>query len=133
MRDYLVNKCKGLIYSTALSPAVLGAIDAAIDLLPQLNQERQRLLNYAKRLHEFFRDQELEIGNANSHIIPWIIGDAEKTLKISHQLEEQNILGVTIRPPSVPAGKSRIRFCLSAAHSDEDIERLKKELKLMCQ
>ena len=128
MRDYLVNKCKGLIYSTAISPALLGAISAVMELQPELDGYRQKLLINASALKEFFDQKQLACANANTHIIPWIIGDAKKTLFISQLLEEHGILGTTIRPPSVPQGKSRIRFCLSAAHTDEDIEQLKSAI-----
>jgi 8-amino-7-oxononanoate synthase len=129
LRDYLVNKCRGLIYATGLSPAVLGAISAAIEVLPHLDKERQRLHVNAKIVREFFLSLDLDCGKSDSHIIPWIIGDAEQTLKVSRLLEAQGILAATIRPPSVPVGKSRIRFCLSAAHSDEDIEKLMMTIK----
>jgi 8-amino-7-oxononanoate synthase len=83
----------------------------------------------AKIVREFFLSLDLDCGKSDSHIIPWIIGDAEQTLKVSRLLEAQGILAATIRPPSVPVGKSRIRFCLSAAHSDEDIEKLMMTIK----
>ena len=120
LRDYLLNQCKGFIYSTAPSPAVVGAMDAAWDILPTLEQERTRIKQYAERLRDFFKQHHLEYGTSTTHIVPWIIGDAEKTLHISELLLAQGILGTTIRPPSVPPGKSRIRFCLSAAHTEED-------------
>jgi 8-amino-7-oxononanoate synthase len=129
LRDYLINKCRGLIYSTGLSPAVLGAIDAALELVPQLTSEREALLRKAARVREFFRGQGFECGIAETHIVPWIIGDARETLRVSDALEKKGILAVTIRPPSVPVGKSRIRFCLSAAHSDEDIDKLLEAIK----
>lgn len=124
IRDYLINKCKGFIYSTGLSPAILGAISAAIELQPMLDNQRQHLLKSAQRVREFFHTAGLACGTTNTHIIPWIIGDAEKTLRASKLLEDLGILGATIRPPSVSIGKSRIRFCLSAAHSEADIDQL---------
>ena len=124
MRDYLINKCQGLIYSTGLPPAVLGAIDAALELLPTMKTERERLLRHAERVRDFFKKQGLNCGNSTTHIVPWILGDAEKTLYVSQKLREKGITATAIRPPSVPKGESRIRFCLSSAHSDEDIERL---------
>lgn len=129
LREYLVNKCRGLIYSTGLSPAVLGAIAGAIELLPQLASERLALQTRAKQVREFFLTEGLDCGKTDTHIIPWLIGDAEKTLKISAGLEARGILAATIRPPSVPVGKSRVRFCLSAAHSDEDIAKLLGAIK----
>ncbi len=122
LRDYLINKCKGFIYSTSLSPAVLGAISAAIDLLPHLVDERQIVLNYAHRLRHFFREHNLNFGASDTHIVPWIIGDAQLTAKIAHKLEQFGILALPIQPPSVPIGKSRIRFCLSAGHTENDFQ-----------
>jgi 8-amino-7-oxononanoate synthase len=122
LRDYFINKCRGLIYATGLSPAVLGAISAAIELLPELSARRERLHQTAKKVRAFFTEMNLDYGSSESHIIPWIIGDAETTLKVSRLLEDHGILATTIRPPSVPVGRSRIRFCLSALHKDEDVE-----------
>jgi 8-amino-7-oxononanoate synthase len=124
LRDYLTNKCRGFIYSTGTSPAVLGAIAGAIELLPTLENERKKLHANATRLRQFFQAQGLDCGHSNTHIIPWITGDAEKTLQLSKRLEQHGILAATIRPPSVSAGKCRIRFCLSSAHQDEDITAL---------
>lgn len=129
MKNYLVNKCRGLIYSTALSPAVIGAIDAAIELLPSLTKEREKVMQHAARLKEFFQQEKINFGGANTHIIPWIVGDAKLTLHLSAMLEEQGILGTAIQPPTVPVGKSRIRFCLTAAHTDEDVAKLMESIK----
>ncbi|MDR3477334.1 MAG: 8-amino-7-oxononanoate synthase [Gammaproteobacteria bacterium] len=124
MKQYLINKCRGLIYSTGPSPAVLGAMSAAIDILPMLGPERQRLMNHSKKIRDHFDRLGLHYGNADTHIVPWIIGDAEKTLRASQLLEARGILATSIRPPTVPLGKSRIRFCLSAMHSEADIRQL---------
>jgi 8-amino-7-oxononanoate synthase len=133
MRDYLINKCRGLIYSTALSPAVLGAIAGALELMPQLEAARAQLMIKAERLREFMREHDLNVGSSNSHIIPWVIGDAEQALQVSALLREQGILATTIRPPTVPVGASRIRFCLSVLHSDENIEKLMNAILLVKQ
>lgn len=124
MRNYLINKCKGLIYSTGTSPAVLGAIDAALELVPHMQQERNRIADYANRFQQHLQKNHLNYGDSDTHIVPWIVGDANKTLEISLLLQENGILGTTIRPPSVLIGKSRIRFCLTAAHSEEDFAQL---------
>lgn len=128
IRDYLINKCKGFIYSTAPSPAIWGAISAAIELVPELQTQQTKLGNLATDLRHFFNQQKLKTIASTSHIIPWIIGDANKTLKISQLLEKEKILGATIRPPTVPKGQSRIRFCLSSVHTSDDIEQLKRAI-----
>lgn len=121
VRDFLINKCRGLIYSTGLSPAILGAISAAIELVPQLICEREKLWQTAAHVRQVFQTKNIPIGESTTHIIPWIIGDAHKTRQASALLEAHGILGVPILPPSVAVGKSRIRFCLSAAHTEQDI------------
>jgi 8-amino-7-oxononanoate synthase len=124
MREYLINKCKGFIYSTGLSPAILGAISAVIDLLPELEDQRKQVLIHAERLRQFFRENQLDCGDSSSQIVPWIIGDASQTRIAAKLLEEHGVIGTAIQPPSVPLGKSRIRFCLTAGHSVEDIDYL---------
>ncbi len=131
LKEYLVNQCKGLIYSTGLPPPILGAIAAVIELLPKLDKERDRLITLSKSTRDFFIENDISIGQSTTHIIPWIIGDAVKTRYASQLLEGQGILGTAIQPPSIPTGKSRIRFCLSAMHSDEDIEALWRSVKLV--
>lgn len=124
VRDWLINKASGLIYGTALPPATLGAIDAAIDLVPSLGPTRTRLQAMAAHVRERFHEIGLDTGASSTQIVPVILGDEERTLKVAARLEEQGLLGIAIRPPTVPNGTSRIRFALSAAHSDSDIERL---------
>jgi 8-amino-7-oxononanoate synthase len=124
MKDYLVNRASGLIYATALPPPVLGAIDAALDLVPTLGPERARLQAMAERVRRELRATGLDTGASSTQIVPVILGDERRTLGVAAALERRGILGIAIRPPTVPAGTSRIRFALSAAHSDADIDRL---------
>ncbi len=124
VKDYLVNKASGLIYTTALPPAALGAIDAAIDLVPNLGPQRARLRAMGEHVRARFHEAGLDTGASCTQIIPVMLGEEERTLKVAARLEDQGLLGIAIRPPTVPAGTSRIRFTLSAAHSDTDIERL---------
>ena len=123
-KDFLVNRASGLIYATALPPAVLGAMDAAIDLVPTLGSQRARLAAMAERLRRRLHEAGLDTGNSTTQIVPVIVGEEEMTLKVAARLEEQGFLGIAIRPPTVPPGSSRIRFALSAAHDEDDIERL---------
>lgn len=124
LREYLVNRCAGLIYSTALPPAVLGAIDAALELLPSLEEERQRLQEIAARAREAFAAGDLDCAGSSTQIVPAILGSEQAVLAMARELEAEGILGVAIRPPTVPEGTSRIRFSLTAAHSTEDVARL---------
>lgn len=129
LRDYLINRCKGLIYSTALPPAVLGAISAAIDLVPQLEPARKRLFQFSRALRECLDSEGLSYGQSTTHIVPWIIGDAKQTVKLSEKFEKAGIIACPIRPPSVSPHTSRIRFCVTSAHSEEELEKLMHEIK----
>ncbi|TWA80314.1 8-amino-7-oxononanoate synthase [Azospirillum brasilense] len=122
--DYLVNRCGGLIYATALPPAVLGAMDAALDLVPTLDAERARLQAMAERLRAAFDGLGIATAGSSTQIVPAMIGAEEDALALSRRLEERGILGIAIRPPTVPPGTSRLRFALSAAHTDADLETL---------
>lgn len=122
--DYLVNRCGGLIYSTALPPSVLGAMDAALDLVPGLSAEREHLQQQAERLRAMLNRAGLDTGASSTQIVPVILGSEDRALAVAAALEAEGFLGVAIRPPTVPTGTSRIRFALSALHSAEQVEAL---------
>ncbi len=122
VRDWLVSRCAAFIYSTALPPPVLGAVDAALDLLPDLDAERARVLAHAERVRAALRAQGLDTLASTTHIVPAILGDEATALAAQAQLEEAGILAIAIRPPTVPQGTSRLRLSLSAAHTDADVD-----------
>ena len=122
--EMLVNRCSGLVYATALPPAVLGAIDAALELVPDMDQERLHLHAQAGRLRAACAAAGIDTGASTTQIVPALVGGDEPTLAAARALEAAGILGVAIRPPTVPAGAARIRFALSAAHTATDIDAL---------
>lgn len=124
LRDYLINRCAGFIYSTALPPPVLGAIDAALDLVPGMDAERRHLQALGDRLRVGLRAAGFDTGPSTTQIVPVLVGDEAQTVTLSAALERAGFLGVAIRPPTVPPGSSRIRFALTAAHRDDDVDRL---------
>jgi len=124
LRAFLVNRCGGLIYSTGLPPSVLGAMGAALDLVPTLGAERAALLGAAQGLRERLRAAGFDCGASASQIIPVIIGAERETLELAQKLESRGFLVAAIRPPTVPPGTSRLRISLSAAHRAEDVAAL---------
>ncbi len=122
--DYLINACSGFIYTTALPPPVLGAIDAALDVLPTLDEARSRLAGNASRVRAEFAALGMDTGNSTTQIVPALIGNEAETMALAAGLQSRGILAVPIRPPTVPAGTARLRFALSAAHDDAAIESL---------
>ena len=124
VKDYLVNKCAGLIYATALPPSVLGSINAALDLVPSMNQERARLKDLARKLRGELNAAGYDTGASQTQIVPVIVGASDETIEVSAELKQAGVWATAIRPPTVPDGSARMRFALSAAHTDDDIAAL---------
>jgi 8-amino-7-oxononanoate synthase len=119
--DYLHNRARSFIYSTALAPPVLGAIDKALEIVVQ---EPERRL-YLSRESEVFRQGLLAAGldllGSETQIIPVLVGENDRTLKFAAALKDRGLMAVALRPPTVPPGRARVRFSLSAAHCREDL------------
>lgn len=126
IKEYLVNVCAPFIFSTALPPAVLGAVDAALDLLKTDEQRkaRVRLIERSGYVCNELKRMGYDVGGSQTMIIPVIIGDPDDTLRFSASLTENGIYALAVRPPTVPQGTSRIRLSLNACHTDGDIEKL---------
>jgi 8-amino-7-oxononanoate synthase len=124
MIDWLTNACAGFVYTTALPPSVLGTMDAALDLVPGMDAARARLAANANRIRQDFTGLGVATGDSTTQIVPALIGGEAEALALAAGLREQGILAVAIRPPTVPAGTSRLRFALSAAHEEAALDRL---------
>lgn len=129
MKDYLINYCPGFIYTTALPPAVIGAIDAAFDMIPQLNDERAAYHQNITTVNRRLRELGYDTGPSTTQIIPIIIGDETETLSLAEWLESQGMLASAIRPPTVPENSSRIRITLSSVHTERQINYLLQKLE----
>jgi len=129
LRQFLINYCAGFIYSTALPPPVLGAIAAALELVPTMNRQRQHLMTMAEYLRNSLVELGFDPGNSGSQIVPLILGSESRTLKAAAWLAERGVLATAIRPPTVEKGRSRIRFALSAQHTMAQIDELLDLLK----
>ena len=128
MRDYLVNRCGALIYSTALPPQVLGAIDAALDLLPALDAERKRVADLSAQVRSKVQELGYDTAGSSTQIVPVVAGTADAALRLGEDLREAGFWATAIRPPTVPQGTSRVRCVFTAAHSPEDADGLLEAL-----
>ncbi len=124
MIDYLVNTASGFIFTTAPPPAVLGAIDAALDLVPGMEAERAHLAALGDRLRSGLATLGIDHGASSTQIVPAVIGAETAALDISRKLEESGLLASAIRPPTVPPGTSRLRLALRATHAESDVDTL---------
>ena len=123
IRNYLIQRCGGLIYSTGLPPATLGSINAALDLLPVLQKERDYVAQLATTVRQRLTEQGWDCGASTTQIIPILLGDEGAALNLSDLLRQKGFLVPAIRPPTVPRDSSRLRLSLSAAHKVEAVER----------
>ena len=115
----LQNRARPLIYSTGLPPATVAAAIAALDLIA--GEPSLCAVPHAKA-RAFTRSAGLP--DAQSAIVPIVIGSAQDALDASRMLEDEGFLVVAIRPPTVPAGTARLRVAFSALHPDAEIDRL---------
>jgi len=117
--ELMRNRARTLIYSTGLPPACVAAAIAALDFI-------ERNPDYAAQPIQKAKDftKRAELPEAQSPIVPVLIGDEETALAASRLLENEGYLAVAIRPPTVPPGTARLRLTFTAQHPDDQIERL---------
>ncbi len=124
LRHYLINRCGGVIYATALPPSVLGAMNAALDLIPRMDEQRAHLCAMAAHLRKRLTQAGLNIGTSTTQIVPLILGEERLATSLAAKLEQEGFCAIAIRPPTVPAGTSRLRLAVSALHRLEEIDAL---------
>jgi 8-amino-7-oxononanoate synthase len=117
--DLVTTRARTLIYSTGLPPASAAAAIAALDLIEADPDLAARPLAKAQAF-----TRALGLPDAQSAIVPVILGDEVRALEASALLEREGFLVTAIRPPTVPAGTARLRIAFTAGHADADIARL---------
>lgn len=123
MRDFLINRARSFIYTTALPPAVVGAALGALEWVEDHPDAGRILLERAATLRRRLRAAGLDTGASASQIIPIIIGDNRRIQAIAARLRAAGIIVAAIRPPTVPEGTARLRFSVSLAHTDGELAR----------
>ncbi|HYS10604.1 MAG TPA: 8-amino-7-oxononanoate synthase [Myxococcales bacterium] len=121
--ELLVNRARPLVFSTALPPALACAGLESLRILsgPEGDERRARLWSNVRRFTAGLRGAGLE-AREDSPIFPVVLGDVDRALSVAARLREQGILAKPIRPPTVPGGTSRIRFAVTAAHTEAHID-----------
>lgn len=126
--EFLIQKSRPYIYTTAIAPAICVATLKSLDLIKQ-GEQKAKLLTNINFSQNFSQAIGLPISPSNSAIQPLIIGDSEKALKISQKLFNQGFYVGAIRAPTVPKGTERLRITLSANHTQSQIEQLLVQIK----
>ncbi len=121
--DFLVNRARPFIFTTALPPPVVAAAAAALDIVEREPQRTAAVLRNARRLRAGLYDLGFDvIGAPDAHIVPIVIGDSRRTMALSAALLDASVFAHGIRPPTVPDGTARIRATVMATHTDADID-----------
>jgi len=126
--SYLRNKARTFMYTTALPPAVCAASIAGIKLIQEDPSMRVSLWNNVRLIKDKLNSLNINTISSESQIIPILIGDAKKAVKVSKLLYDNGILIPAIRPPTVPANSSRLRMTVMSSHTKQDLERLSQTL-----
>ncbi|MBI4353055.1 MAG: 8-amino-7-oxononanoate synthase [Candidatus Omnitrophica bacterium] len=129
LRDYLINRAREFIYTTAPSPLASAAALAALRLIERKPGIRKKLWENVSFLRESLRELGFDSGDSEGPVIPLFLGETRRTLELQGFLKKEKIYAPAIRPPTVPKGGDRIRFSVTAGHEREDLEHLVRVLK----
>lgn len=125
----LIQAARNYIYTTAMPPAVAAATLVSLQLLQDESWRREHLAALIGRFRAGAAQLGLPLLESDSAIQPVIVGDAARAMALSERLRDNGLLISAIRPPTVPAGTARLRITLSAAHSEQQVDRLLEELQ----
>lgn len=129
--DYLLQKARSYIFTTAQPPAVACALVKSLELIAAGDARRAHLQALIRQLQEGLAGLPWQLLPSQTAIQPLIVGDNEAALALSRALWERGLWVAAIRPPTVPAGTARLRISLSAAHSQADVASLVDALKAL--
>jgi 8-amino-7-oxononanoate synthase len=122
LMDYLVQKARTYIYTTAMPPALAMATISSLDLIERDQGRRDHVLGLVSRFRREASAMGYELMPSRTPIQPIMIGNNQDALALSQALEERGLLVSAIRPPTVPVGEARLRVTFSAAHSQENLD-----------
>lgn len=122
--SFLRNRCRSLIYTTALPPVVLAFNLAAIKKAKAANDRRKNLMETTHRAYQALKTMGLEVKPSISPILPLIVGSSEEALKLSRKLYRKGVFVPAIRPPTVPKGTARLRLSFMSAHTQKHLDQL---------
>jgi len=124
LKEHLINHARTFIYTTALPPYFAEQIAAAIRLAHDMEQEREELRRRSARLVRSLRMEGFDTAGSESQIVPVVLGDNEDTVNAAAYLQRSGFAVRAIRPPTVPAGRARLRFSITIQVSEEQLKRL---------
>jgi 8-amino-7-oxononanoate synthase len=121
--DYMVQRARPFVFSTAPPPALADALDASLDVIAAEPERRERLVSRVRRLRARLAQDGIGVPAEGSQIIPIVIGDNDRTVAVALALQEDRFDVRAIRPPTVPVGTARLRVSINVGLSDDTIDR----------
>jgi len=121
LREYLVNTARAFIFTCALAPPAAGAARAALAVSRAEPERRKLLLERAEQLRAGLRAAGWDTLDSSTHIVPVLVGDNARAMRLSEELLARGIYAQGIRHPSVPHGTARMRLTPTCAHSADDV------------
>ena len=122
--DWLANRARPYVFSTAAPAAVAAAGIAAIDIVENEPERRTNLLALAEHLRRQLLQHGLSYGSSFSQIVPVVVGDPRRAVAAAGELRSRGFFVPAIRPPSVPEGQSLLRISLTALHTEQQVDDL---------
>ena len=130
LKQYLVNRARTFIFSTAMPPYLAGQIRGALQLVIEAEDQRAHLRAIADLLREELRRAGIAFGASETQIVPVLCGTNEAALHVASVLQAKGFAVRAIRPPTVPAGTARVRLSLTAKITREEILRLSGAMRV---
>jgi 8-amino-7-oxononanoate synthase len=121
--DYMVQRARPFIFSTAAPPAVIGALEAALTIVLGEPERRERLLALARHLRARLAEAGVAVPPGSSQIIPVVLGDNGRAVAVARDLQAQGFDVRAIRPPSVPNGSARLRISVNVGLDEQTLDR----------
>jgi 8-amino-7-oxononanoate synthase len=124
--DFLINKSRAFIYTTAISPAICAIALKSLEIVKKSDEKRYNLLKLARMLKIKLNALGFNTLKTQSQIIPIVAGSVESTKKAASNLLKGGIYVPSIKPPTVPSGQERVRISLTCGHTLDDMQKLLK-------
>jgi len=128
IREYLVNRMRTFIFTTALPPINIAWTLFIVRRLAGFRERRIHLKNTSIILREALKEKGYACPSA-SYIVPMVVGESSETILRAEELQRHGFYALPVRPPTVPEGTSRIRFSLTAEVTEEEMKKLIKHIK----
>jgi len=126
--DYLINNARSFIYSTAISPGAVAAMQKAVEVSTRDNFRRESVLKMSADFRRKIAEAGVDCRGSETQIVPIVLGSVENAQKCKEFLLEKGFYTAYIRPPTVPKGTARLRINISAAHKEKDVDNLAEAL-----